>query len=115
MRKLLLLLSLVAVVLAALLTFELRRRDAEAWSTDSPAALAAFKRGLQAYMHLYGEDASREFEAALAADPGFLAPHFFLLGRGRGRGHLPPRGKAFLFVPSSSSYSARRSSDSTRP
>jgi len=87
MRKLLLLLSLVAVVLAALLTFELRRRDAEAWSTDSPAALAAFKRGLQAYMHLYGEDASREFEAALAADPGFLAPHFFLLGRGRGRGH----------------------------
>ncbi len=40
MRKLLLLLSLVAVVLAALLTLELRRRDTEAWSTDSPAALA---------------------------------------------------------------------------
>ncbi len=38
MRKLLLLLSLVAVVLAALLTLELRRRDTEAWGTDSPAA-----------------------------------------------------------------------------
>jgi len=79
MRKILLLLVLSVVALAAVAAFELRRRDAEAWSTESPAALAAFERGLQAHMRLYGDEAAGEFRAALAADPGFLAPRFFLL------------------------------------
>lgn len=79
MRKpLLILLPSLALVLAALVFLELRRREAETWSTDSPAALAAFERGLQAHMRLYGEEAKAELEAALAADPGFLAPRFFL-------------------------------------
>ena len=92
MRKLLLILLPPLVLLLGVLVFlELRRRGAEAWSSESPVALAAFERGLQAHMRLYGEEAMAEFEAALAADPGFLAPRFFLFdlsgSHGRGEEH----------------------------
>lgn len=50
------------------------------WTTDSPQALAAYQRGRQAQMKFYAADARAAFEAALAADPSFVAAKIALLG-----------------------------------
>ena len=55
------------------------------WTTDSPAALAAYERGLQAQMKFYFAEANEAFREALELDPGFVAARFGQLDTVRSR------------------------------
>lgn len=69
-----------AVVLVAAAAAAWYRATAEpGWTTDSPAALAAYQRGREAQMKFYFTDARAAFEEALAADPGFVVAQIALL------------------------------------
>lgn len=65
-----------------------QQRARVAWSTDSPAALAAFEAGEEAVSRLYLADAGEKFRLARRLDPGFMMPklmlawHRELVGRG---------------------------------
>ncbi|HEV8238554.1 MAG TPA: hypothetical protein VGS57_04220 [Thermoanaerobaculia bacterium] len=49
----------------------LRTREQPEWTTHSPAALAEFRLGMDAYQKYYWQEASRHFEKAMALDPYF--------------------------------------------
>ncbi|MCB1057156.1 MAG: hypothetical protein KDD11_16765 [Acidobacteria bacterium] len=73
-------LVLILVPLAALAAWLAVRASAHRpWTTDSPAALAAFEQGLEAEMKLYAADAAKSYFEALDLDPSFVAPRIFLL------------------------------------
>jgi len=73
----------VALVAVAALAFALwAKRDEREWTTDSPAALAAFERGLEEQMKYYTADAAEEFRRALELDPNFAVAKIRLLDTG---------------------------------
>ena len=49
----------------------LRAREQPEWTTDSPAALAEMRRGMDAFQKYYWQEASGHFEKALELDPQF--------------------------------------------
>ena len=53
------------------------------WTTSSPAALAAFQKGLEAQRRLYHADAMAAFSKALESDPQFVAAKLRLLDETR--------------------------------
>ncbi len=78
-RFLLGLAALGAAAAATAVLVHLARERRGEWTTDSPAALAAFEEGLAARMKLYGRDAQAAFRRALELDPDFAAPRLMLL------------------------------------
>lgn len=78
-RKLLLILPLLlAGALAAWAALRIAREQPE-WTTDSPAALAIARRGLDAERKFYRREAREHYQAALELDPGFAAARLGLL------------------------------------
>ncbi len=69
---------IVLLALAGGMMLMAKRTEPE-WSTDSPAALAAFERGLDAQMKYYGSDAHDSYREALEHDPDFAAAKLMLL------------------------------------
>ncbi len=65
--------GLAVLAVAAFTVPNLMRRSAGAWTTSSPAALAAFSAGLEARMRFYLLEAGASFRKALELDPGFAA------------------------------------------
>jgi tetratricopeptide (TPR) repeat protein len=65
--------AVAALAGAALLAHYLMRQSSRAWTTSSPAALAAFEAGLDARMRFYIADAADNFRKALELDPQFAA------------------------------------------
>ncbi len=78
-RFLLALAALGAAAAATVVLVQLAEERRSEWTTDSPAALAAFEEGLSARMKLYGRDAHSAFLRALDLDPDFAAPRLMLL------------------------------------
>ncbi len=72
-RTLNIVLVAAAVAAVALAVPYLLRRQAPAWTTSSPEALAAFEAGLDARMRFYIFDAAASFRKALELDPQFAA------------------------------------------
>lgn len=72
-RQLVIISTTVLIVAAAGIAAwaALRAREQPKWTTDSPAALAEFELGMDAYQKYYWQEASRHFEKAMALDPGF--------------------------------------------
>ncbi len=71
MRKTWIVLALLLAVAGGVML--MARRTGSDWTTDSPAALAEFERGLDAQMKYYGGDASDSYRKALEIDPEFVA------------------------------------------
>lgn len=57
------------------------RKPEQEWSTRSPQALEAFRRGLEAEMKLYMNEAEKHFRTALELDPAFLVAELKLSQR----------------------------------
>lgn len=74
-----LLLFLPILVVAAVAAGYFMMRPAPEWTSDSPRALRAFERCLEAVQKLYYTDARLECQAAVDADPGFVAARLRLL------------------------------------
>jgi Flp pilus assembly protein TadD len=72
---------LAAVLLAAVAAAGalLANRGTREWTTDSEAALAEFRRGLEAQQKLYRADAAEHFARAAELDPEFVAAKLFLV------------------------------------
>lgn len=80
MKKILLVL---AVATAAIITLWLLDRDEPTvWTTDSPEALAAFERGLEARSKVYRGEAVHYLHLALDEDPNFAAALVYLSQEG---------------------------------
>lgn len=84
---------LIAVLLAAVAATGalLAHREPREWTTGSPAALAEFRRGLEADQKLYGDDAREHFERALELDPEFAAAKLYVVQRLGGEGDAARR------------------------
>ena len=80
-RQLVIASTIVAVVAAAGIAAwaALRARDQPEWTTDSPAALAEMRLGIDAQRKYYGQEAQRHFEKALELDPQFAMPKRMLM------------------------------------
>ncbi len=80
---------LAAVLLAAVAVAGalLAHRGAREWTTDSEAALAEFRRGLEARQKLHSDEAAEHFARATGLDPGFVAAKLFLLSSLSGAEH----------------------------
>lgn len=87
------LLAAVAVVALAAAGILLANRGGREWTTDSPAALAELRAGLDEEQKLYLEDAITHYERALEHDPDFVAAKLFLFTR---RGRMAPEERAAL-------------------
>ncbi|MDQ1349522.1 MAG: hypothetical protein QG573_2903 [Acidobacteriota bacterium] len=72
-RTLNIVLVAVAVAAVALSVPYLLRRQAPAWTTNSPEAMKAFEAGLDARMRFYLFDSAASFRKALDLDPEFAA------------------------------------------
>jgi tetratricopeptide (TPR) repeat protein len=70
--------ALAAAALMAGMIFMTRPQPKE-WTTSSSQALAELRQGLDSEMKLHHREAWDHFQAALQADPGFVAPRLFLL------------------------------------
>lgn len=81
------LVSAVAVVALAAAGILFAHRGGRDWTTDSPAALAELRLGLDEEQKLYLEDAITHYERALELDPDFVAAKLFLFTR---RGRMAP-------------------------
>jgi tetratricopeptide (TPR) repeat protein len=77
-RKLLFALCALALVLGLWIALRLANRRPE-WTTDSPAALAALQRGLEAERKFYRQEALGHYLKARALDPRFAAAQVMLL------------------------------------
>jgi len=70
---------LAAVLVIGATVLALRAwQDRPEWTTDSDAALAEFRRGLDAEMKFYHPEAYRHFSRALELDPEFVAAQVLL-------------------------------------
>ncbi len=80
MRRILILVAVVALVAGAAGTaWWLAHRRPE-WSTRSPAAAAEFEAALAASQKLYGKEAKAHLERAVALDPDFVVAKALLAG-----------------------------------
>ncbi len=77
MRKLWLILFTLAVAAAGLTWLYSATRTE--WTTSSPEALAAYRKGREAQMKFYFADAQAAYERALAIDPDFVAAKIAVL------------------------------------
>ena len=77
MRKLLIALGLLLLLGGGMML--MARRTGPQWTTDSPAALAALERGLEAQMKFYGSEARAGYREALELDPDFVAPKLMIM------------------------------------
>lgn len=64
--------ALVLLCLAGGVAAYVMNREPAEWTTKSPEALNAFRRGLDAEMKLYRNEARAHYEEALALDPDFV-------------------------------------------
>jgi tetratricopeptide (TPR) repeat protein len=64
--------ALVLLCLAGGVAAYVLNREPVQWTTDSPEALNAFRRGLDAEMKIYFDDARSYYMEALALDPNFV-------------------------------------------
>ncbi|HEV8632200.1 MAG TPA: hypothetical protein VGV61_17935 [Thermoanaerobaculia bacterium] len=72
--------AVVLLLAAALAAWAaLRSHDKPEWTTRSPAALAEFRRGLDAERKYYGAEARGHYRRALALDPSFAAARVMVL------------------------------------
>lgn len=71
----------LAVAAVAGVVLYVQSAEPRRWTTDSPEALAAYERGLEADMKLYFGDAVEHYSQALAADPDFVLPRLRLARR----------------------------------
>jgi len=77
LRTILLAVALLAAVAVA--GALLAHRGAREWTTGSEAALAEFRRGLEAQQKLHSDEAAEHFARAAELDPDFVAAKLFLL------------------------------------
>jgi tetratricopeptide (TPR) repeat protein len=82
MRRLLIILALLLLVAGGVML--MARRTVPDWTTDSPEALAALERGLDAQMKFYGYEAKRGYQEAIELDPDFVAAKVMVLLRSYG-------------------------------
>ena len=78
-RKLLLIVPILAVAALAAWAAIRVSRPADEWTTDSPEALAALERALEAERKLYHAEAREHFARAVELDPQFAAAKVGLL------------------------------------
>ena len=77
MKKILIGLLLLLAAAGAMILMATRSQPE--WTTDSPEALAALERGLDAQMKFYGQEAREGYKEALERDPEFVAAKLMLL------------------------------------
>ena len=77
--KLLIVLVLVAALAVGGVLLARHESESPEWTTDSPAAAAAFEEAIAARQKLYGSEALAHLEQALALDPDFVMPHLELI------------------------------------
>ncbi len=82
MRRLLIVLALLLIGAGGVML--MARRTVTAWTTDSPEALAALERGLDAQMKFYGHEALEGYQQAVELDPDFVAAKVMMLLRSYG-------------------------------
>lgn len=77
--KLLIVLVLIAALAVGGVLLARHDNGHSEWTTDSPAAAAAFEEAIAAKQKLYISDALAHLEKALALDPSFVAPRIELI------------------------------------